>query len=93
MKVALIFAVVAVAANVLLIWYAKKKYRKANANESSDPNNTTGAFAYGYLNTPEAKRLKQAVAVELGISVEELNRMSAEDVRRLAKEQELINAG
>ena len=93
MKVALIFAVVAVAANVVLIWYAKKKYRKANTNKSSDLKNTTCAFSYGYLNTPEAKRLKQAVAVELGISVEELDRMSAEDFRRLAKEKELINTG
>ena len=93
MKVALIFAVVAVAANVLLIWYVKKTYRKAKADKSSDLNNTAGVFSHGYLNTPEVKRLRQAVAVELGISVEELDRMSVEDVRQLAKQQELINTG
>ena len=93
MKVALIFAVVAVAANVLLIWYVNKKYHKAKAEESSDLKNTTDAFSYGYLNTPEAKRLRQSPAAELGISVEELDRMSAEDVRQLASEQELIRTG
>ena len=93
MKIALISAVVAVAANILLIWYAKSKYHKAKADESSNSNNDSNAYSYGYLNTPESKRLRQSAAAELSISVEELDRMSAEEVTQLAKEHELINTG
>ena len=45
------------------------------------------------MNTPEASQLRQSAATELNISVEELDRMSAEEVKQLAKEQKLINTG
>ena len=93
MKIALIFAIVAVAANTFLIWYLKRKFHKAEKDESSNQNESSSAFSAGYLNTPEAKRLRQSAAAELSISVEELDRMSVEQVTHLAKEQEVINPG
>ncbi len=93
MKIAIVFAVVSVAANIFLIWYAKRKYHKAKADESSNLKDGSNAYSYGYLNTPEVKQLKQSAAAELSISIEELDRRSAEEVTQLAKEQELINTG
>ena len=93
MKIALIFGVVAVAANVLLVMYVKRKYQKSKAYKLSNLENGSNAFSAGYLNTPEAKRLRQSAAAELSISVEELDRMSVEQVTHLAKEQEVINPG
>ncbi len=87
MKIALVLAVVTVAANIFFIRYAKRKYHRAKADETSNLNNGSYAYSKGYLNTPEVKRLKQSAATELSISVEELDRMSAEEVSQLAKEQ------
>lgn len=80
MKIAFIFAVLAVAANLFFIWYAKRKGLKTKTN----------AYSQGYLNTPEVKQLKQSAAAELNISVEELDRLSAEEIKQLAKKKELI---
>jgi hypothetical protein len=91
MKIALVLGVIAVVTNLFIVFYAKKKNRKANANGSSDHKNGSDTYSKGYLNTPEVKRLKQAAAAELGILVEELERMSVEDITQLAKEKELIN--
>ena len=91
MKIALICAIIAVAVNVLLIWYAKRRYYTAQEDELSKYRNRSHPFSYGYLNTPEAKRLKRSAAAELGISVEELDRMSADNFKKLAKKRELIN--
>ena len=90
MKIALVLAVVAVAANFLFKWYAKKS-NKTKADESSNLKNGSYAYSKGYLNTPEVKRLKQLAAAELSLSVDELDRMSAKEIKQLAKEQELIN--
>ena len=93
MKIALIFGVVAVAANVLLVMYVKRKYQKSKANELSSLENGSNAFSAGHLNTPEIRRLRQSAAAELGISVEELDSMSVEGITQLAKGKEVTNPG
>jgi flagellar basal body-associated protein FliL len=90
MKIAAVLAVAAVAANIVFIWYSKKS-NKAKTEESSNPKNGSSAFSEGYLNTPEARQLRKSAAAELGLSIEELDRMLAKEVKQLAKERELIN--
>ena len=90
MKVVFILAVAAVLANVLFIWYAKKKGRTSKPDQSSNPKNGSIADSQGFLNSEEGKVLKQSAANELCISVEELECMSVEDIKQLAKEKELI---
>ena len=53
--------------------------------------NGSYAFSKGYLNTPELKKLRKSAAAELDLSVEELDRMLAKEIKQLAKEQKLIN--
>ena len=93
MKITLIFTIIAAAAIVLSRWYAKRRYYKAQEDELSNYRNRSHPFSCGYLNTPETRRLKRSVAAELGISVEELDCMSADDFKKLAKERALINPG
>jgi len=40
---------------------------------------------------PEVKRLKKSTAAELGLSIEELDRRLAKEIKQLATEQESIN--
>ena len=89
MKIAILLAVVAAAANIFLIWVSKKSSH-AKAGESSNPE-ISDAFSKGYLNTPEAKQLKKSTAAELGLSIEELDRRLAKEIKELAREQESIN--
>jgi hypothetical protein len=93
MKITLIFAIIAVVAIVLSRWYAKIRYYKTKEDELSNYRNRSHPFSCGYLNTPETKRLKRSAAAELGISAEELDRMSADDFKQLVKERKLINPG
>jgi len=93
MKIALIFGVVAVAANVVLVMYVKNKYQKSKTDGLSSLENGSNVFAAGYLNTPEAKRLRQSAAAELGISVEELDSMSIEGITQLANKKKEANPG
>ena len=93
MKIALILAVAAVAANSFLIWYLKRKFHNADTDEPSNKNEGSNAFSPGYLNTPEVKRLRQSAAAELGISVEELDSMSVDEITQLANEKEVTNPG
>lgn len=90
MKIALLLAVVAVAANIFFIWYAKK-INKRKSDESSNLKNGPFAFPEGYLNTPKVKQLRKSTAAELGLSIEELDRMLAKEIKQLSKEKELIN--
>ncbi len=90
MKIAAILAVVVLAANIIFIWYSKKS-NKAKTDESSNPKNGSYAFSKGYLNTPEVRQLRKSAAAELGLSIEELDRMLAKEIKQLSKEQELIN--
>ena len=90
MKIAVVLAVLAVAANIIFIWYSKKN-NKAKTDESLNPNNGSYAFTKGYLNTPEVRQLRKSTAAELGLSIKELDRMLAKEIKQLAREQELIN--
>jgi len=90
MKIAVVLAALAVAANIVFIWYSKKS-DKAKKGEFSNPKNGSHAFSKGYLNTQKVRQLKKSAAAELGLSIEELDRMLAKELKQLAKEQELIN--
>ncbi len=90
----LILGIVVVALNVFL-WHLKKKKDAeiiANSfenNEKSDESNTNKT---DFLNSPAADELKQAAAEELGIPVEQLNRMSTEEIVDLATEKGIIKS-
>jgi hypothetical protein len=90
LKITIILAIAAVAANIVLIWYAKKCH-KAKIDETSTPENGSNAFSQGYLNTPEVRRLKKSATAELGLSIEKLDRMPVKEIKQLAREQKLIN--
>ena len=88
----MILGIVVIALNVFL-WYLKKKKDAEvidksfeNMEKSADPQTNETDF----LNSPAAEDLKQAAADELGIPVEQLNRMSAEEIVHLAAEKGLI---
>jgi len=87
MKIVFILAVAAVVTNLFYIWYAKRKRVKKKADESSNPN---VGLSQEFINSAEGKTLKQAAADEMGIAVEELDRMSVEEITQLAKKKELI---
>ena len=82
----LILGIVVVALNVFL-WYSKK-HSSAAGNKNSPATKTD---SNDFLNSPEADKLKQAAAAELGIEVEKLNRMSADEIAHLAAEKGLLN--
>lgn len=90
MKIAVVLAALSVAANIFFIWYLKKS-NKAKTDESSNPINGSYAFSKGHLNTPEVRQLRKSAAAELGLSIEELDRMLAMEIKQIAKEQEMIN--
>lgn len=93
MKILLIILGVVVVALNLILWYSKRKGRKADADEPTNHKDEFDApFANSneFLNSSKAKPLKQSAAAELGISVEELDQMSAEEIKQLAKEKGLI---
>lgn len=88
----LILGIVVVALNVFL-WYSKKRSgAEGNDGSKNNTNKTDGinTDSSDFLNSPEADGLKQAAAAELGIPVEKLNRMSAEEIADLAAEKGLI---
>lgn len=89
----LILGIVVIALNVFL-WYSKR-HGGAKGNHQSPDNitksNTSAADSNDFLKSPEADELKQAAAAELGIPVEKLNRMSAEEIAHLAAEKGLID--
>ena len=88
----LILGVVVVALN-LLLWYAKRRSAKTKADEPTHDQDTFDvpfANSNEFLNSSKAKPLKQSAASELGISVEQLDRMSANDIEQLAAKKGLI---
>ena len=88
----LILGIVVVALNVFL-WHSKKR-KDAEIINNSFNNREKSVYpqtnATDFLNSPAADELKQAAAEELGIPVEELNRMTAEEIVHLATEKGLI---
>jgi hypothetical protein len=88
----LIFGIVVVALN-LLLWYSKRRAGKtkaeapANQKDKLDP---PFANSNDFFNSSKAKPLKQSAAAELGISVEQLDRMPVEEIKQLAAKKGLI---
>ena len=87
MKIAIILAVVAVAANFLLIRYIKKN-NPGQSGVSSAPDIEPGVLSKGYLNTPEIKKLRESAAAELGVSMKELDQIIAKELKKIGGEQE-----
>ena len=92
MEVAIILGVLAAAANIVLIGYAKK-CNKRILDESSNPKNESHLIANGFPNTQVVEQLRKSTAAELGLPVEELDRMLAREINQLSREQEKINLG
>jgi hypothetical protein len=93
MKLLLLLLGVVVVALNLLLWYSKKKAGKTKADESSshkDKANISAARSIEFLNNPEVEPLKQSAAAELGISIEQLDRLSVEEIEKIAAEKGLI---
>jgi hypothetical protein len=88
----LILGVVVVALN-LFLWYSKKQTDKTKTDESSSPRDQSGSLddpSEEFLNKPEAAPLKQSAAAELGITIEQLDRLSADEIEELATEKGLL---
>ena len=93
MKILLLILGVGVVALNLLLWYAKRKGRKTEADESVNPKDNLDAplaNSIEILNSPKVKPLKQSAASELGLSIEQLDRMSVNEIEKLAAKKGLI---
>jgi FtsZ-interacting cell division protein ZipA len=95
MKILLLILVVVAVTLSLFLWDSRKKGSKTEAgksknhnhNDQSDPPNSQSSDLF---ESPEAKRLKQSTAAELDIAVEKLERMSLEEIIKMATDGELI---
>jgi hypothetical protein len=88
----LILGVVAVLLGLFLL-DSRKKGGKTEADISKkhkDKSDRRNSRSNELFNSPEAKRLKQSAAAELGISVEQLDRMPVEEIRQMATDKGLI---
>ncbi len=93
MKLILLMLGVVIVALNLFLWYSKRQARKTKADESSSHKGKadgSGAHSIEFLDNPEVAPLKQSAAAELGISIEELDRLSVEEIEELASEKGLI---
>ncbi len=93
MKLILLVLGAAVIALNVFLWYSKRQAGKAKTYESPDHKNKSDgsdARSIEFLNSPEAEPLKQSAAAELGISIEQLDRLSVEEIEDLATEKGLI---
>lgn len=93
MKLILLMLGVVIVALNLFLWYSKRQTGKTKADESSghkDKADGSDARSIEFLDNPEAAPLKQSAAAELGISIEELDRLSVEEIEELATEKGLI---
>jgi hypothetical protein len=93
MKLILLVLGAAVIALNVFLWYSKRQTGKAKTYESPDHKNKSDgsdARSIELLNSPEAEPLKQSAAAELGISIEQLDRLSVEEIEELASERGLI---
>ena len=87
MEIAIVLAVVAVAANILLIRHIKKN-NPGQSGVFSAPDDESAVLSKGYLNTPKVKKLRESAAAELGVSMKELDQIIAKEINKTAKEQE-----
>ena len=85
-----IIGTVAVVANLFFIWYAKTRGSNTKADKPSNFKDGSNANFQEFLNSDKGKKLKQSAATELDISVEELDRMSVDQIAQLAEKKDLI---
>ena len=93
MKMLLLIIGVAVVALNLLLWYSKRRAGKTEADKPTDHKDKIDAPPANlneFLNSSKVKPLKQSAAAELGISVEQLDRMPVEEIEQLAEKKGLI---
>jgi cytoskeletal protein RodZ len=93
MKLLLLILGVAVVALNLLLWYSKRQAAKTKARESSRHKDKAGASAARSVetsNNSEIEPLKESAAAELGISIEQLDHLSVEEIEKIAVEKGLI---
>ena len=90
MKIVFILAAVAVITNLFFILYVKRKGHKPKAEDSSNYKDGSDANSQECLNSVEGELLKHSAAAELNMSVQELDRMSVEEITQLAKKKQLI---
>jgi FtsZ-interacting cell division protein ZipA len=93
MKILLLILGVVIVALNLFLWYSKRRGAKTEADEPTNHKDKLDApFANSneFLNSSKAKPLKQSAASELGISVEQLDRMSVKEIKQLAAQKGLI---
>lgn len=93
MKLILLILGVAVIALNLFLWYSKRQTGKTKTDKTPDhkhKSDASHARSIDFLNSPEAAPLKQSAAAELGISIEQLDRLSVEEIEALAMEKGLI---
>lgn len=88
----LILGVVVVLLN-LFLWYSKKLTGKTKEDELSNPKDKSDSLddrSMESLTNSEVAPLKQSAAAELGITIEELDCLSVEEIEELAMEKGLI---
>jgi Flp pilus assembly protein TadB len=88
----LILGAAAVALN-LFLWYSKRQAAKTKADKSSshkDKTDGSAARSIEFSNHSEIEPLKKSAAAELGISIEQLDRLSVEEIEKIAAEKGLI---
>jgi hypothetical protein len=93
MKLLLLILGVAVVALNLFLWYSKRQTGKTKADASSSHKDKAGgsdARSIEFSNSPEIEPLKKSAAAELGISMEQLDRLSVEEIEKIAAERGLI---
>jgi FtsZ-interacting cell division protein ZipA len=88
----IILGVVAVLLNVVL-WYVKKRSGKtieAKTSKRKDKLDRSDTRPREIEGQPDIKQLKESAAAELGIAVEQLDRMSMDEIVELARDKGLI---
>jgi hypothetical protein len=85
LKTIIIMGAIALGANVLLIWYMKRRKPIADFKQSRINTMDLGASPQGILKIKQGRKLIQSAATELGISVEELDNMTFKEIMELAK--------
>ena len=88
----LILGVVVVVLN-LFLWYSKRLARKTKADKSSSHKGKaedSNARSIKFPDDAEIAPLKQSAAAELGISIEQLDRLSVDEIEELAAKKGLI---
>jgi hypothetical protein len=90
MKIALILAAVAVATNLFLVLFVKRKHPKTAVEAPPILKDIAKADSKRFFDSVEGKLLKHSAAAELDISMEELDCMSVEEITQIAQKKQLI---